>query len=75
MHSIALSNVILSYFSLVMDVVCILLSLSVTVMDVESGVEKYSITKPRTRCMCFSPLGSYLALWEPYIGWCTTVCW
>ncbi|XP_064394143.1 eukaryotic translation initiation factor 2A-like [Halichondria panicea] len=39
---------------------------SVTVMDVPSGAVKYTISKPKTRCIQFSPLGSYLALWEPY---------
>ena len=37
-------------------------------MDLLSGTVKYSLPKPKTRYMQFSPLGSYLALWEPYAG-------
>ena len=41
---------------------------SVEVADIDAGEVKCSIPKPKTRYLQFSPLGTYLALWEPYAG-------
>ena len=44
------------------------LSISVQVLDVSSSKVKCTLPKPKTRCLQFSPQGTYLALWEPYAG-------
>ena len=43
-----------------------LVSLSVQVFDLATRRCKYSIDKPRTRYLDFSPGGTYLSTWEPY---------
>ena len=41
---------------------------SVQVIDVCSNTVKVTLPRPKTRCLQFSPQGTYLALWEPYVG-------
>ena len=44
---------------------------SVIVLNCDSNERLFELALPRTRCLQFSPKGSYLSTWEPYIG--TTV--
>ena len=41
---------------------------SVSVKDCITGETLFELALPRTRCLAFSPRGSYLITWEPYIG-------
>ena len=41
---------------------------SVSVKDCITSETLFELALPRTRCLAFSPRGSYLITWEPYIG-------
>ena len=64
-------------------VVCSLTALScisspsthrVSVSEVSSGTVLYALNAPKTRCLAFSPKGTYIATWEPYAGARARVC-
>ena len=45
----------------------------VSVSEVSSGTVLYALNAPKTRCLAFSPKGTYIATWEPYAGVCACV--
>ena len=51
------------------DVVCYYCNVnSVIAMDCATNEKLFELALPRTRCLRFSPKGSHLVTWEPYIG-------
>ena len=46
----------------------------VSVSEVSSGTVLYALNAPKTRCLAFSPKGTYIATWEPYAGARACVC-
>ena len=51
------------------SVAFVLYSQSVHVLNLSVGDERCHIPRPKTRLLQFSPLGTYVAIWEPYAGW------
>ena len=51
------------------------LGCSVKVFDVVGAFGVVlEVAKPKARCLEFSPCGTYLAIWEPYVGEHFLVC-